>query len=169
MSIKTTVKDILSHKNNNQVISIGPHELVFDALRQMALHNVGALLVIEFGRVVGIVSERDYARKVILQNRSSRTTKVHEIMESEVLYVIPRDSAESCMALMTERRIRHLPVFEHGRLVGVVSIGDIVKAVNEDNEFMIEQLIQYTTGSYTAHSAPPGMLHERVSAEIRVL
>ena len=103
----------------------------------------------ENNKIVGIMSERDYARKVVLKNRFSRTTKVSEIMERKVLYVIPTDTAEGCMALMTAKRIRHLPVLEKDELIGMVSIGDIVKAVIGDHKFLIDQLICYCTGSYS--------------------
>ncbi len=118
MSIETTVKDILSEKAIKGVRTITQHDLVFDALKEMSRHNIGALLVMEAEKVVGIVSERDYARKVALKSADSRTTKVSEIMERKVYYVIPEDSAEGCMALMTSKRIRHLPVMEAGELLG---------------------------------------------------
>ena len=152
MSIETTVKDILTEKSVKGVRTINPHDFVFDALKEMALHNIGALLVMDRDKVVGIVSERDYARKVALKNMESRTTRVSDIMERKVYYVIPEDSAEGCMALMTSKRIRHLPVIEAGELLGLVSIGDIVKAVMGDREFMIDQLICYATGSYSGRS-----------------
>jgi CBS domain-containing protein len=152
MSTETTVKDILSAKSLKGIRVIGPHDLVFDALKEMARENIGALLVMDKDKVVGIVSERDYARKVALKNMDSRTTKVADIMERKVYYVVPDDSAEGCMALMTSKRIRHLPVIESGELLGLVSIGDIVKAVMVDREFMIDQLICYATGSYSGKS-----------------
>jgi len=168
MSRETTVRDILDQKEKKQILTIGPNDSVFRALREMALHNVGALLVMDFGKVVGIVSERDYARKVVLKDRTSRETQVSEIMESRVLYVVPRDTAEGCMALMTEKRIRHLPVFEHGELVGLISIGDILKAVIEDHEYLIDQLICYTTGS-TVGKYDGSNFASRARAEERVL
>ena len=140
-----TVATILGSKGG-EVWSVGPDALVFEALERLAEHDVGALVVMEGERLVGIVSERDYARKVILLGRRSNEAKVREIMTSEVLTVNPENSVEDCMSLMTERRIRHLPVVEDGKLVGIVSIGDIVKAVISAQEQVIEQLERYITG-----------------------
>ncbi len=152
MSIETTVRDILKAKKIEEVKTINPDDSVLNALKIMDRHNIGALVVTENKKILGLFSERDYARKVALKNRGSNTTKVHEIMESKVFYVLPTDTAEECMALMTAKRIRHLPVMEDQTLVGLVSIGDIVKAVVEDRGFLIEQLICYATGSYTGHA-----------------
>ncbi len=113
----------------------------------MAEKDVGALLVLKDGKLVGIFSERDYARKVILEGKSSKNTPVAEIMTSQVYYVKSDQSIEDCMAMMTEKRIRHLPVIESGELIGVVSIGDIVKAIIDEQEFIIEQLENYITGT----------------------
>jgi len=112
----------------------------------MADKEIGALLVIEYGELIGIISERDYARKVILKEKSSKDTPVREIMTSKVIYVLAQQSIEECMALMTEKRIRHLPVYRGDQLVGVISIGDVVKAVIFQQEFVIEQLEKYITG-----------------------
>lgn len=125
------------------VYSIGPDEPVYEAIRRMAEHSVGALLVMEGERLVGIVSERDYARKVILKDRSSRTTPVRDIMSSPVVTVRPEATVAECMQLMTERRIRHLPVVSGERVLGVLSIGDLVKAVIADQQAEIEQLTRY--------------------------
>jgi len=140
-----TVNQLLDAKGR-QVISVAPGDPVLEAIRRMAEHGIGALLVMEGGRMVGIVSERDYARKVILKGRSSAETKVAEIMSSEVRTVGPDRSVHGCMKLMSESRIRHLPVVEDGGVVGVVSIGDLVKAVIEDQQQEIEQLQQYIAG-----------------------
>jgi len=140
-----TVTQLLRAKGH-EVFSVSPETPVFEALQVMAEKNVGALLVIEGERLVGILSERDYARKVILKGKSSKEIPVREIMSSYVLYVRPQQTIEECMALMTDKRVRHLPVLDEDRLVGVISIGDVVKAVIAEQEFMIEQLQNYITG-----------------------
>jgi CBS domain-containing protein len=139
------VKDILEVKGRT-VWSIEPNASVYDAMKLMADKQVGALLVMEGSRLVGIISERDYARKVILQGRSSRTTQVQEIMTARVAYAEPEQNIEECMALMTEKRIRHLPVIEAGQVAGVISIGDLVKSIIAEQKFIIEQLERYITG-----------------------
>ena len=139
------VRDILAVKGRD-IWSIGPGASVYDAMKLMADKGIGALLVIEREKVVGIISERDYARKVILQGRSSRTTQVREIMTSRVAYAEPEQNIEECMALMTEMRIRHLPVMESGEICGVISIGDLVKSIIAEQKFIIEQLERYITG-----------------------
>lgn len=140
------VRDILQAKGS-QVWSISPDRSVFDALTLMAEKNVGALVVLDGDRVVGIISERDYARKVILKGKSSKEIPVREIMTSHVVCVRPEQSMEECMALMTDKHVRHLPVAEHDRLVGLISIGDAVKAIIEEKEFIIGQLENYITGN----------------------
>jgi CBS domain-containing protein len=140
-----TVANLLQGKGSD-VLSVAPDVPVFQALGLMAERNVGALLVLEDQRLVGILSERDYARKVILKGKSSKEIPVREIMSSHVLYVRPRQTIEDCMALMTDKRVRHLPVLEEDRIVGVISIGDVVKAIIAEQEFMIEQLQNYITG-----------------------
>src|SRR5213594_5189182 len=137
---------LLLRTKANQVLSVPPDTRVFEALKVMAEKNVGALLVVEGERLVGVFSERDYARKVILKGKSSKDTPVQEIMSSHVLYVRPEQTIEDCMALMTDKRVRHLPVMEEGRVVGVISIGDVVKAIIAEQEFIIEQLQNYITG-----------------------
>lgn len=137
-----TVKQLLDEKGRD-VWSIGPDDSVVDAIKLMAEKGIGALLVMEGDDVVGIVSERDYARKVILQERSSQKTTVREIMTTRVYYVFLDETAEECLAVMTDKRIRHLPVMDQERVVGVVSIGDLVKAVISEQQFMIEQLTNY--------------------------
>jgi len=141
-----TVAQLLRAKGH-EVLSVSPETTVFAALELMAEKDVGALIVLEGGRVVGIFSERDYARKVVLRGKSSREIPVREIMSSRVLYVRPEQTIEECMALMTNKRVRHLPVLEEEeRLVGVISIGDVVKAIISEQEFVIEQLQNYITG-----------------------
>ena len=137
-----TVRDILEAKGR-AVWSIDPVSSVFDALRLMAEKEIGALVVLDENRVAGIISERDYARKVILHGRASPTTLVKEIMTSHVAYTHLDQSIEECMAIVTERRIRHLPVLQDGKLIGIISIGDLVKAIIADQKFMIEQLERY--------------------------
>ena len=126
-----------------EVFSIGPDAPVIDAIRLMAEKHVGALLVMDGGRLAGIVSERDYARKVVLQGRSSSNTPVREIMTAEVLVVRPDDTADHCMQLVTNRRIRHLPVVAGDEVQGVLSIGDLVRAVIEDQQVELDQLQRY--------------------------
>jgi CBS domain-containing protein len=140
-----TLKQLLQTKTHQHqgVLSIGPDARVYDALQLMAEKNVGALLVLDAGTIVGIITERDYARKVILKGKSSLDTPVREIMTDKVVCVQAAQTAEACMALITEKRIRHLPVMENDRLIGVVSIGDLVKEVIADKEFTIQQLESY--------------------------
>jgi CBS domain-containing protein len=137
-----TVKEILQAKAQ-KLLSIAPDASVLDALRLMAEKEVGALVVLEGERLAGIFSERDYARKVILQGKSSKDTAVREIMTHKVVCVQPEQSIEDCMALMTDKRIRHLPVLEDQMVVGVISIGDVVKEVISEQRFVIEQLEHY--------------------------
>lgn len=138
------VKDILETKGH-EVWFIEPNALVYDAMKLMADKGIGALLVMEGPKLLGIISERDYARKIILQGRSSQSTEVREIMTSRVVYAEPQRNIEECMALMTEKRIRHLPVMEAGCVCGVISIGDLVKAIIAEQKFIIEQLERYIT------------------------
>jgi CBS domain-containing protein len=140
-----TVTQLLRAKGHD-VLSISPETPVFDALQVMAEKNVGALLVLEESRLVGIFTERDYARKVILKGKSSKEIPVREIMSSHVLYVRPNQTIDDCMALMTDKRVRHLPVMDEERLIGLISIGDVVKAIISEQEFLIEQLQNYITG-----------------------
>ena len=139
-----TVKQILDQKGRS-VFTIGPDASVFDAIAMMAEKHVGALPVTEGDKLIGLISERDYARKGVLQGRSSPDTKVREIMVDRVMVVSQGRTTEECMALMTEKRIRHLPVVEDGNLVGMVSIGDMVKAIIAEQQFTIEQLEHYIT------------------------
>jgi CBS domain-containing protein len=142
----TTVAQILQGKGH-QVWSVSPVTLVYNALKLMAEKNVGALLVLEGDELKGIFSERDYARKVILEGKSSREIPVKEIMSTEVFTALPQQSVEECMAQMTEKHVRHLPVVEDGRVIGIISIGDAVKAIIAEREFTIKQLENYITGS----------------------
>ena len=137
-----TVRQLLEAKAP-EVFAIGPDAPVIDAIRLMAEKRIGALLVMQGGRMVGIVSERDYARKIVLQGRSSATTPVSEIMTGQVVSVRLDDTADRCMQLVTDRRIRHLPVLDGDAVLGVVSIGDLVKAVIEDQQVEIDQLQRY--------------------------
>ncbi len=141
----TSVAQLLESKGST-VYSIEPDASVFSALERMAEHNVGALPVLEDGKLVGLVSERDYARKVILQGHNSRETRVREIMSKHVTCTSPGDEVQQCMAVMTEKHIRHLPVLDKGKLVGLVSIGDLVKAIIGEQQFVIEQMTQYIAG-----------------------
>ena len=140
----SSVRGILRAKGDS-VWSVGPDDSVFDALRMMADKGVGALLVLDGDRVAGIFSERDYARKGILEGRASKDTPVREIMTERVVYVTPGQTLEECLALMTDKRIRHLPVMEDDRLIGVVSIGDLVKGIIDEQKFLIEQLEYYVS------------------------
>ena len=140
-----SVREILEAKGR-QVWSIGPESTVYEALRLMDKADVGALVVIEKEQVVGIISERDYARKVVLKGKSSKDTPVREVMTPKVVYVRPDETSEDCMALMSDKHVRHLPVIENEELVGVISIGDVVKATIADKEFIIEQLTNYISG-----------------------
>ncbi len=139
------VSELLRAKER-EIWSVRPDSSVLEALKLMADKNIGALLVFEEEKLVGIFSERDYARKVILKGKASKDTTVKEIMSIKVLYVKPEQSVEECMALMTDKRIRHLPVLEEDQVVGVISIGDVVKAIISDKDFMIHQLESYITG-----------------------
>lgn len=126
--------------------SVGPEDTVYDAIRTMAEHGVGALLVMNGGELAGVVTERDYARKIVLEGRRSRETQVREVMTGEVTTIEPDRTAADGLAVMTDGRFRHLPVVEGGKVVGVVSIGDLVKAVIADQQSLIEQLEKYVTG-----------------------
>jgi CBS domain-containing protein len=138
----TAVRHLLEHKERT-VFAVKPEDPVLEAIRMMAERHVGALLVMRGGDLMGIISERDYARKVILLGRSSADTPVSQIMTSPVLTVTPSQTVQDCMRLMTERRVRHLPVVEGGAVIGMVSIGDLVKAVIEEQQQTIEQLEAY--------------------------
>jgi CBS domain-containing protein len=139
-----TAGDLLQGKGS-QIWSVAPDSTVYDALSLMADKGIGAVVVLEGGHVVGVLSERDYARQVILKGKASKETAVRDIMTTRVIYVRPEQTIEECMALMTDKRIRHLPVLAGAELVGVISIGDVVKAVISEKQFIIEQLETYIT------------------------
>jgi CBS domain-containing protein len=145
MTTMTTVKDILDRKGR-EVWSIHPDESVYRALEVMSDRNVGALMVTDKDKLIGVMSERDYARKIALAGRASRDTTVRDIMTSDVFCISPRTRIEDCMALMTEKKLRHLPVVDGERLDGIISIGDVVKATISDQEFVIEQLEHFISG-----------------------
>jgi CBS domain-containing protein len=140
-----TVQDILQEKGA-KVYTIAPNDTVYEALQLMADKNIGALMVVEGDHVAGLISERDYARKIILKGRFSRDVPIHDIMTVDMVRIGPDEDVESCMELMTNKRVRHLPVFEQERLIGIISIGDIVKAIIEHKEEIIAQLENYIKG-----------------------
>ncbi len=142
-----TVRDVLAHKGTD-VVTVSPDSTVFEALEVMSAKNIGAVLIVGAkGEVAGILSERDYARKVILLGKSSRDTRVSEIMSKQVVFIAPQNTVEEAMAVMTEKRCRHLPVIENGTLGGIISIGDVVQAIIRNKDFEISQLERYITGS----------------------
>ena len=145
----TAVADILKSKGESTVHSIGPDDSVYDALERMADKGIGALLVMEGERIVGIVTERDYARKIALKGRTSALTHVRDVMTTSVMFVKPSQTSEECMALMTDNRLRHLPVVKDDKLVGLISIGDLVKDIISEQKFVIEQLGHYISGQHS--------------------
>jgi len=142
----TAVADLLKSKGDAAVHTIGPDDSVFDALERMADKGIGALLVLQDDAIVGIVTERDYARKIALKGRTSVLTQVRDVMTTSVMSIKPTQTSEECMALMTNNRLRHLPVVDHGRLIGLISIGDLVKDIISEQKFVIEQLEHYISG-----------------------
>ena len=141
----TTVKHVLDQKGHH-VHFIHPDASVFDALKMMAENNIGSLVVLEDGKLVGVITERHYAREIVLKGRTSPGTLVRDIMSTKVIYARPVQSVEECMAVMTAKAVRHLPVLEDGQLIGIVSIGDMVKSVIRDQKFIIEQLEHFIHG-----------------------
>ena len=142
----TTIKQILD-KKGHEVLTVQPDDTVLHALEQMASRNVGAVIVMENDAPVGIFTERDYARSVILKGRSSPTTPVRDVMSSELIFVRPEQAVDQCMAIMSDKRFRHMPVLQEGKLIGIVSIGDLVKSIIDEQAFTIEQLQGYIGGS----------------------
>jgi CBS domain-containing protein len=141
-----TIRQLLD-KKGHEVLSVEPDETVYDSIKKMADKNVGSLVVMEGDKLVGIMTERHYARNVFLKGRSSPTTPVRDIMETNVVFVRPDQSVEECMAIMTEKAVRHLPVIDQGNVVGIISIGDVVKDTISDQTFVIEQLVQFIHGT----------------------
>jgi CBS domain-containing protein len=148
MKLDDKIQSLLKSKPSDTVLSVRPDQSVFEAIEKMAEQAVGALLIVEHGKLLGIVTERDYARKVILKGRSSKATEVREIMTSPVVFVTPQQKVDDCMALMTVHRFRHLPVLDGEKVVGVVSIGDLVKWIITGQERTIQQLESYISGTY---------------------
>ena len=140
-----TVRQVLNGKGGD-VWTLDPEDTVLDAIRVMADKDVGALVVVEDGKPIGIFTERDYARKMILEDRQSKSTSVRDVMSTRIVCASPDQTIEECMAVMTEKRVRHLPVLAEGKLAGIVSIGDLVKSRIADQEFIIEQLAHYIHG-----------------------
>ena len=137
-----TVRQLLNEKGHD-IFTVGPGETVFDAIRKMAEKNIGSLVVCEGSKPVGIITERHYARNVFLKGRASPSTLVRDIMETQVWYARPDQTVDECMAVMSNKRVRHLPVIDQGKLIGIISIGDLVKNIISDQKFTIEQLTHF--------------------------
>jgi CBS domain-containing protein len=137
-----TARQLLQGKGQ-EVLAISPNDTIYDAMKLMANRNVGALLVLDDGKLCGVISERDFARKLFIQNKAPKEIRVNELMTKDVVYVRPEVTADQCMALMTDKRVRHLPVLDGDRVIGVLSIGDLVKDTISEQRFIIEQLEHY--------------------------
>ncbi len=148
MKLTHTIARVLQNKRENRIRSISPDQTVYEAIKKMAEYGVGALLVMSGNQLIGIISERDYARKVVLQGHVSKDILVREIMTTTIVSVDPRRPVDECMAIMTEHRFRHLPVMENDAVVGVVSLGDVVKWIISEQEEVIHELEGYVVGSY---------------------
>jgi len=138
----TTVRQLLNEKGHN-VFTVAPDETVFDAIRKMAEENIGSLVVCEGTKPIGIITERHYARNVFLKGRASPSTRVRDVMETQVLFARPDHTVDECMAVMSNKRVRHLPVIDQEKLIGIISIGDLVKSIISDQKFTIDQLIHF--------------------------
>lgn len=145
-SAMTILAHILKSKPDRTVYTITPSASVYDAVKLMAEKSIGALVVLEGEKIVGMITERDYARKIVLMARSSKDTAVRDIMTTSVMYVVPGHTSEDCMVLMTEHRLRHLPVIDDGKLIGLISIGDLVKDIITEQKFIIQKLEHYISG-----------------------
>jgi CBS domain-containing protein len=148
MTVSGTISALLSSKKSAVVHSVPPEATVFEAIQKMADHNVGALVVLTGEQLKGVISERDYTRKVALKGKTSKETKVNDILTANVITVTPQSTVDECLRLMTHHRVRHLPVVENGKVVGIVSIGDLVNWIISTQSHMIQQLTSYISGQY---------------------